>query len=300
MKKGQFRKSGGRIKDKRAVLSFIAAFVCCTVVFGAAAAILMLSTTAVFHVSSGCSGSSSRASYPASNTFNMLFCVYSDSGVPVEFMLYRLDTVKNKTVVMAVPLEIAVTSRNSVCSLADEYKSGGISDAANALSALLSVKIDYTCSIGSGNFLKLCSVFGGLYGAVPENINVTMPDGGGRIALAASPRQYLGGGKLYALIACPSYSGGNKARYGEQSALMKEFVAEKLTGYYLKNVNTYFGSAFNYVSTDFSMNELLKRTDAMTALSAPEAVETPPPSYSPAGAGLLQFSNAAAVRKSFS
>jgi anionic cell wall polymer biosynthesis LytR-Cps2A-Psr (LCP) family protein len=232
----------------------------------------------------------------------MLLCVYSDSDAsPAQFMLYRLDVAKKRTVVMPVPLELAASPKGTVQSLSDIYKSGGSDSVRQALSVLMSIKIDCYCDISSGNFIKIFNTLGGIYSGVPQNFSFVIPDGNSVINLTASSKQYLSGPKIYALIASSGYSGGPTQRYNEQSAVMKEFISEKLTGYYLNNAVTYYGNIFNLIETNFTMNDLLNDTDGIEAYSVSTSIVTPQPVYvvSPTGKGLLQFSKLDVIKDYF-
>jgi anionic cell wall polymer biosynthesis LytR-Cps2A-Psr (LCP) family protein len=284
----------------RVFLLFIITFSCCAIIFGAAVSAMLYYMIPSLKASAKASAAySSSISYPASNSFTMLIGVYSEKdGSPAELLLYRLDTVKNKTIIMPVSTGLAVNFQGASCPVSDVYKSGGISGVSTAIQGLLSIKINFTCNISSGNYLKIFDKLGGLYGSIPESLAFTLPDGS-TVNLNASSKQYLAGNKIYALIAYPSYS-EESIRLKEQSNLMKEFVTEKLSGYYINNPSTYYGDVFNLVSTDFSMNELLKKIDAIKGLSSSDYILTPQPALTPGGDGTFSLNNLEEIKDDFS
>lgn len=290
----------------RGLRAFLITFACCAAAFSFAAAVLLGYMGAfkdlsglVFENEAGRVLGSSREPVSKPGGFTMLICVYSDGdGEPVEFILYRLDGEKGRTVIVPLSEKLAVNCKGEVMALRDLYKKSGISTAKACLENFLNAQIDYTCTIGSGNFLKIFEKLGGLYESVPENLALTLPGSARQTRLQASPRQYLSGEKIYILIASPSYS-SDAQRYREQSILMKEFAAEKFTGLYMKNAPAYYGEIFNYVDTDFSMNDLLKSKETIMGLSSADSVETPLPSYSKTAKGLYKMANADNIKRFF-
>jgi anionic cell wall polymer biosynthesis LytR-Cps2A-Psr (LCP) family protein len=312
MKKIQNKKKkitkGSFISSHTGFCAFLIAFFCCAVIFGGIAFSVIHSVTPTAQTSSapvtavGSLSNSSAAQISSSESFTMLISVYSDSdGSPVQFMLYRLDAAKKRTVVLPVPLELSISSNGKVQSLPDIYKTGGCDGVRQALSSLMSIKIDYSCDISSANFIKIFDSLGGIYSGVPQNLSFVMPDDNSVVNLTASSKQYLSGAKIYALIASPAYTGGPIQRYNVQSALMKEFISEKMTGYYLDNAVTYYGNVFNLVDTNFTMNDLLNTEDALNAYSSSTSIVIPNPSYvaSPSGKGLLQLTKSDTISNYF-
>lgn len=311
MKNGQSRNTRPRAAGSsffcrhRGLKVFLITFACCAAAFSAAAASLLYYmkpsgfTTVFKNTAKSVSESSEQRKVTASGSFTMLICVYSDSdGEPVEFMLYRLDGAKGRTVIVPLSEKLAVSYQSGAETLRDIYKKSGISAVSGALQNFLSAKINYTCTIGSGNFLKIFEKLGGLYGSVPQDLTLTVPGSSRETVLKTSPRQYLSGTKIYILIASPSYT-SDEQRYRQHSVLMKEFVAEKLTGLYMKNAPGYFGDILNYVDTAFSMNDLLKYKDAIMSLSSESSIETPLPQYSSISGGLLTMANADNIKRFF-
>lgn len=288
--------------------AFLTAFVLCAAVFGGLAYVLIRPALAQSGGSESASDAAAQASASAvspaapTGSFTMLLSVYSDQDYSaVQLMLYRLDAAKKRAVLLPVPLELAAEQQGKPVPIAEVYLHGGNSAAREALSQLLSIKIDYGCDFSSRNFIAVFDELGGLYLAVPCNLRCVLPDNGTVVTLNASPRQYLDGQKLYALLAGSGYSGA-AARYSEQAAVMKEFLAEKMTGAYLDSPGVYFGPVFNLAGTAYSMSDLMRDAAALKAYSAPAAVTAAQPAYgaSAADPALPAFAKPAQVRALFS
>lgn len=283
------------------IFNFTLSFLCCAVIFGTIAFITYRST-AVFDNVSGVTASSSGSSLSLpkdTDGFTMLVSVHSDSdGSPAEFVLYKLDTIKKRTVVLSVPLQLTLSQNGKQASVADIYKEGGNKAVRSALSQILSINIDYSCDIGSGNFIKIFDTLGGLYSGVPQNLAYKMPDGS-NVSLSASKGQYLNGTKIYALIASSDYKDGIMERYAVQESIMKEFLEQKFTGYYIENVNSCFGNLFNIVDTDFKMIELIKLSDAFKAYSVSSCIVTLSPSYNVGAGGIMTFADTSKINNYF-
>lgn len=282
--------------------NFTISFLICTIIFGTVALFVCRSTGAADRATGAAASSeeSSGLSIPSvGNGFTMLISVHSDGdGTPVEFMLYRLDTQKKRTAVMAIPLELMLPQNCSRVCVTDIYKKGGNKAVRTALSQQLSINIDYGCDIGTDGFVKIFDTLGGLYCGVPQDMIYTMPNGSS-VELSASKNQYLSGEKIYALISSPNYKGGAEQRYAMQEALMRGFAEQKLTGYYIENANSCFGGLFNIVDTDFSMIEIIKLSDAFDACSAPSCIVTADPPYNVGAGGQMTFAGTDEIKNFF-
>lgn len=284
-----------------AFFSFFITFICSLLIFGSlAAALVHFSLTPLKSQNTNATVSAQgAASYPSSNSFTMLISIRPDfSSEPAELMLYHLDCVKKCTVIMPIPPNLETDYRDVTQSIGEVLKSDGITDASTVLTDKLGIKINYICDISSENFIKIFDSLGGLYYCVPQDIYMKS-DNLGKITLYKSPRQYLNGAKIYAIAAFPSYSGGDTQKYKIQSELMKEFISEKFTENYIGNDNSDFQKIFNYVSTDFSMNELVKRADAITNLSKKIEVITPTLKKSDLFPNLVQFVKSDTIKTCF-
>lgn len=305
-------RGGGRrepfFRRHSGLVAFLAAFVLCALVFGGLAYALMRPILARSDGSE--SAASAAAQAPASaasaaaptGSFTMLISVYSDRDFSaVQLLLYRLDAAKKRAVLLPVPLELAAGQQGKAAPIAEAYLHGGNSAAREALSQLLSIKIDYGCDFSSQNFIAVWGKLGGLYLAVPCGLRCVLPDNGTVVTLNASPRQYLDGQKLYALLAGTGYAGAT-ARYAEQAAVMKEFLAEKMTGAYMDSPGVYFGPVFNLAGTGYSMSNLMRDAAALKAYSSPAAVTAVQPAYTASAAdpSLPAFAKPEQVRALFS
>lgn len=296
-------KSKNKCYINSVIFNFTISFVICTMIFGTVAIITYRSTETLDKVTGAAASSpgSSQISLPndTGGSFTMLVSLHSDSGgAPVELILYRLDTQNKRTAIMAVPLELMLPQNGNTVSTAEIYKQGGNRALRSALSRKLSINIDYGCDMGTDNFIKIFDTLGGLYCGVPQDLTYTMPDGD-KVSLSASKSQYLSGAKIYALISSPDYKGGEMQRYAVQEALMKGFAEQKLTGYYIENANSCFGSLFNIVDTDFKMIEIIKLSDAFDAYSVSSCIATLVPSYNVGAGGRLIFADTGKIKNYF-
>lgn len=309
--KRKHRKTTHGSLNLRNSFSFLLTFMISILIFGSIAALLLHFSMPALNSSdenalepvhsSSDSSSDASSDFPASNTMTMLISIRSDpNGEPAELILYRLDAAKRRILLMPISPNLEVNYNSDAHAIREVVKTDGIKPASIALANLLSAKIDFSCDIYYDNFIKIFDSIGGLYFYVPQNVDAALPDQS-KISLPESTRQYLDGSKIYALLSFPSYNGGDTERYNVQADLMKEFISEKFTDFYLKSNTSQFSGLFNYVSTDFSMNELVKRADAMTFLSSEKYITAVAPSFSdyPAGNGLLQFSEADLIKNYF-
>lgn len=205
-------------------------------------------------------------------------------------MLYRLDTSKNTTTLTPIPLNLETDSKKPV-SISEYLKENGPGKTAGELSDIMSTKIKFTCDISADNFTKIFDILGGLYYSVPQDIPVCSTQGN-NFTITKSGRQYLSGDKIYAMISFSGYDGGNSEKYKIQSNIIREFVLEKLKSSYVNGSS--FKTLFNYVSTNFTINDLLKRADAICAFSGKNhiKIQSPENAYSTDENGLCKLKNA--------
>lgn len=297
-------KKKGHSEILHSLTAFFASFFCCTAIFSLGALIVLSCSLGWFGIFSKTQAKQTAAKAQLSlikaDSFAMLFCVHDDkTGYPTQMLLYRLDAARGCTHILPLPVSLALPGEKADATLCTVYQSAGIEESKAALEKLFTIKINKTCDIGSGNFQKLFTLLGGLYGAVPQTITFNFSDGSGKITLPASPTQYLDSKKLYALISSSGYKGGAAAQLKEQAALMREFVIEKLTDGYLCDPYRYYAAAFNLVATDFSMCDLLTESDALTALSSPGKVKVVLPACKPMSRGVV-ITNSTEISRLFS
>lgn len=228
----------------------------------------------------------------SSQSFNALITVVSSlDNKPSEFMLYRLDAENSRTVIMPLPKKLQVIYRGSKVSLDSVYKMNDVSVIRDAVSNNLSINIDYTFEIGSDNFIKIFDKVGGIYTDVPKSFEFQTAADSVPVILTEGRRQYVNGDKVYALIAA-DYTDDIK-KLDIQADIMKAFVTSKFTGVYISDPWNYYGSVFNLVSTRFSMNDLLKKSELIKNLSGENTVVIPKAKYShdSEGSGLYSISN---------
>jgi anionic cell wall polymer biosynthesis LytR-Cps2A-Psr (LCP) family protein len=211
-------------------------------------------------------------------SFNMLIALNSSSsGKTEQFMLYRLDANKSRTVILPLPTKLEVLSDGSFMSLDSFYKKNGLSSAGELLSKNFLFNVDYTVEIDSDNFVKIFDKIGGLYADVPESFEFQTSTDSKPVILTKGRKQYISGDKVYALIAADYSADGEKLK--TQTAVMKAFVTSKLTDFYMKDPTQTYGPIFNLVSTRFSMNELLTRSSLINECSDEKSVVSPQAEY---------------------
>lgn len=278
-------------QSRRGGRAFISAFAVCLGAFGALM-VLTLCFIAPALAPAPEPDAEKAAAYPSSDSFTVLSCVHNGDAA-VALFLYRVDAARGRTVVLPVPADLS-SEAAGVVSLGEVYSNGGADQVRDALETLLSIKIDFTCDVGADDFMRVFDALGGLYSEVPRDFSFALP-GGGSVSLVSSPRQYLSSQKLYALLCCPELDAGGREKV--QSELMTAFVRQKLTDDYLGDVDL-CGQIFNYLTTDFSYNDLLYRGAAISGFSS--RVVSPLPGLSVGAGGLLQFSRPGDVAAYFS
>jgi anionic cell wall polymer biosynthesis LytR-Cps2A-Psr (LCP) family protein len=215
----------------------------------------------------GGTGTAAAKIVNASDSFTMLMTFYDGAGTPVQLMLFRLDTSKRRMVVMPVPVELRVERSGATSTLKDEILQSGTGTAITSLTSALHIKIGFGCRISADNLLKILQQFGEFNYTVPESISYILPPGSRTITIQSGSNT-IDGTKALALISNSAYNGGSDEQYQVQAGLMKAFVSQKMTGYYLEHADDLFKTIFNLVTTDFTMNDLVARLYTIKSISA--------------------------------
>lgn len=201
----------------------------------------------------------------SSDSFNMLILTYGADGLPVQLMLYRLDNTKNVMVVMPIPLELKIEQNGAVQTISEELKHSGTGLTVSALEATAHIKIGYYCVVSADNLAKVMDLFGSFNYTVSKDISCTLP-GSGRTVNIQSGSNTIDSTKAIALMSGTGYNNLSE-RYGAQAGLMKAFVSQKLTGYYMDHAESLFKSLFNVVRINFSYNDLITRLNTIKTVS---------------------------------
>jgi anionic cell wall polymer biosynthesis LytR-Cps2A-Psr (LCP) family protein len=256
------------------MMFFLISFLSCVIIFGVIAAFLMRS---ILPINTNSSDSDSNISKPVagvsaatlnpSDTFNMLLAFTDDTtGKPIQFMLLRLDSQARRLAVMSIPQELKMSYNGANKTITAMFSENGFSATQKTFAAYAGIKIDYYCSATTTNLSSIVNSFGGITYNVTNEINYTLPQDN-RIVTVKAGNQYLEFNKIISLISYNAYP-ELATRYQVQTELMKAFVVQKFSEYYLDNASTFFKNIFNNVNTNFSMNDLLTKLDSFKKISS--------------------------------
>ncbi|HEX3026443.1 MAG TPA: LCP family protein [Clostridia bacterium] len=187
---------------------------------------------------------------------NILFVICGDDSQSVsECVLIRMDAVKKKIAVLPIPPESEMKQGDHSSSFCALFRSSGINLAKTALAQRASVAIDFYCVLKSSDYIRMIDSLGGVIYDVRSPVTADI-SGTGAITVTKG-RQNLSGTKSLALISDPEMKTDASRALLIQAELVKSFLGQKMTGYYLESATDLYKNVFDSAATDFSMNDLL-------------------------------------------
>lgn len=202
-----------------------------------------------------------------SDSFNMLMVTNDRDGNPAQMMLLRLDASKGHIFVLPVPTELSVSGSEDAATLGQVASKDGVSGAVAALEKAAGIKIPYRCLVKADNIGTLLAVFGGFVYDVPYSFSASSSQTGLSTEIQKG-RNLIDDKKLLTLMTYDGYEQGTLTRYQVQASMMKNFWQQKLTDERFDNSGNFFKNVFGLVQTNFSLVDLLNRTDSFKAVIA--------------------------------
>ena len=127
------------------------------------------------------------------------------------------------------------------------------------LEDLLGIEIDNYVVINFEAFVEIVDMVGGVDVYVPQDMYKDMSDTGDIVINLKEGYQHLDGAQAQQLVRFRGYPGGDVARVQVQQEFLKA-LAEKVlsTETIMKNATTLIKTAYEYVTTDFTLTDMLK------------------------------------------
>jgi anionic cell wall polymer biosynthesis LytR-Cps2A-Psr (LCP) family protein len=286
----QSPENGGRVQKRKprrrlsGIGAFLLAFCACSTVFVAA-------FTAFVHTETGSRGAASggtqlQAAEDLSDSYNLLFATADDgTGKLLQCLLLRLEPAQSRVTVAALPPTLLMQTAAGRQTLSGVRLSGGMSSVAEKLQAQYGLRIRFTCLTTAAALSQAVDSMGGIVGTVPASRSVQLPGDAHPTVLAAG-RQLLNGKKTTALIT-DAPSGQNAGALALQSALMRDFLIQKLTPTYTSDPAAFYRQTLDDADTRFSMNDLLSALSFIRSFRAVRAdfAESVSPAFTDAGQG---------------
>ena len=199
------------------------------------------------------------------DSFNMLPVTDDNNDTPVQIMLLRLDASRGHIYVTPVPTELSVSENGEATAISQLIKEDDLSDAVSALEKAAGIKIEYRCLLKADEISNLIAIFGGFVYTVPYSISDPSPQPGFAANIQAGSN-VIDDKKALTLMSYAGYEGGAQKRYEVQAGMMKSFIEQKLTVQSFDDTGDSFKNIFNMVQTNFSLVDLLDKSDSFRAI----------------------------------
>ncbi len=185
-------------------------------------------------------------------------------------MLANFDPETFKINIMSIPRDTRVFINNKERKINFAYASGGVDLAVQTVSELLDVNIKYYVFVDTSAFRKVIDILGGVDYYVPVNMDYDDPLQNLHIHLKKG-QQTLNGSQAeqYVRFRKPNkwtkelrqyYDGSDLKRNEAQQNFMRELMRQKLNLQYLPKLTSVIETVFENVTTNFTLNEIVKMT----------------------------------------
>lgn len=275
---------------------FLLAFGCCLVLFGIIVGAMVISMTPSSPTQTAVSSqppvsstaaSAASSALPASSPddFTLMLVTIDDSnpvavapvsgtssgavsnvGKPATIAVVRFDAVRSRFAILQVPLEQVVSSNGANITVANDYKANGITTMAADFTKKTMIKINYTCVVSFSKISSIMNTLGGLQYNVPADMSYTSND----LTVHTVPHgtQLLMGDSILAMLGTPSYGSTAVDKYNMQADLLEAFLKAKLSGDYLANAQTTYGSVLSLVQTNLKLSNITSRLKSLQRVTS--------------------------------
>ncbi len=215
---------------------------------------------------------------------NFLLLVGDNTGNTDSMIVVNYNPKNNKLSLLTIPRDTRVTLKNKTLpKINAAYGAGGrkhegAAYAAQVVSNLTGININYYVHINLEAIKKITDMLGGVYFDVPTDMKYSDPSQGLYINLKKG-YQHLDGDKVEQLLRFrkPSgkytselkqyYDGSDIKRTEMQIKFLKEFMAQKLTLQYLPRYNSVLNYAFSNMVTNMKLNDALSLAQGVIHIS---------------------------------
>lgn len=215
---------------------------------------------------------------------NFLLLVGDNTGNTDSMMVVNYNPKNNKLSLLTIPRDTRVKLKNNTLpKINAAYGAGGrkhegAAYAAQVVSDLTGININYYVHINLEAIKKITDMLGGVYFDVPTDMKYSDPSQGLYIDLKKG-YQHLDGDKVEQLLRFrkPSgkytselkqyYDGSDIKRTEMQIKFLKEFMKQKLTIQYLPRYNSVINYAFSNMITNMKLNDALNLAQGVINIS---------------------------------
>lgn len=230
-----------------------------------------------------------------SDTFNLLLTLTdSDSHAPLAFLLMGLDAPNKELTILPLPGSLVTKSGKTLEAL---FNGSGVTETSAACAAQLGVPVDYHWVQDGSTLAQMVDRYGGVDCTLPVAVSASIPHGA-QVQTAAG-RQHLNGAKVEAAVCYAAYP-GMAERLSTQGVLFQALMQQDCTAQNL-DPDT-FGRMFDLVRTNFSMNDLLSKKQALchaTSSAGHVRVLLPALQDAPAGTSMPTTADREKIQQAF-
>lgn len=185
-------------------------------------------------------------------------------------MLANFDPETFKISIMSIPRDTRVFIKGKERKINFAYASGGVDLAVQTVSELLDVNIKYYAYVDTSAFRKIIDILGGVDYYVPVNMDYDDPLQNLHIHLKKG-QQTLNGSQAEQFVRFRKpnkwtkelrqyYDGSDLKRNEAQQDFIRELMRQKLNLQYLPKLTSVINTVFENVTTNFTLNEIVKMT----------------------------------------
>lgn len=221
-----------------------------------------------------------------SDTFNLLLALTDpDSHEPLAFLLMGLDAPDKQLTFMPLPGTLAVQQDKT---LTDLLNGRGATEATAACASKLGVPIDYYWVQDGSVLAQMVDLYGGVDCSLPAAASINIPHGA-QVQTVEGP-QHLNGVKVEAAT-CYAVYPRVADKLAVEGNLFQALFRQKCTAQNLDPDS--FGSFFDLVKTNFSMNDLLSKGRGLWQAASPSGqINVLQPSFQASHTGALELTPA--------
>ena len=178
------------------------------------------------------------------DNMTLLFVLDEPDGTcPVTLLVARVLPAEKKMMLVSLPSNMLAAVDGKQQSLAQFYRSGGISMLKQAIESESGIVADRYIILGSEGFQKICNIFAGVYYPVPT---------GFKGFTDSSEPQYLGPGQIEKLLTYPAYEKGESERSTLTADLLCDMVNQTDYERIAASMDSNFKVLVNMMDTDIT------------------------------------------------
>lgn len=200
----------------------------------------------------------------AQDTLTLLVIGVDNANEPQDFLLLRFNPQYGQVPLTLLPVETAVTLNGRGVTLGQAYRTGGGTQAKDALSRRLGIVIDRYSALSRDMFITIADKVGTVAYTLPYDVSYNRD--GFEINLAAGKRR-LDGQDVADLFGYPEFKNGAIGKSEFIGALVEEIINQNLDTANEDVSPGLFRLAVNLVNTDLTYTDYELRRDAADFVS---------------------------------